>query len=66
MFGLLLDANEIDEVHAFIAPKLIGGETAPSAVHGNGLPAMADALQLVDVVADQVGHDIYVRGRVSK
>lgn len=66
LFGLLLDANEIDEVHAFIAPKLIGGATASSAVHGKGLPAMADALQLVDVTVEQVDHDTYVHGRVSK
>ena len=29
LLGSLFDAGEIDEVHVFIAPKLIGGPAAP-------------------------------------
>ena len=37
LLGTLLDAREIDEVHVFIAPKLIGGASAATAVAGPGI-----------------------------
>src|SRR5690606_13312151 len=34
LLGLLFDQRAIDELHVFIAPKLIGGQEAPSPVGG--------------------------------
>ena len=40
LFGSLFDAGVVDEVHVFIAPKIVGGANAPSAVAGKGLAQM--------------------------
>lgn len=44
VLGSLLDGQLIDEVYAFVAPKLIGGFLAPSPLAGNGLAHMSAAL----------------------
>lgn len=66
LLGSLFDAQLIDEVHAFIAPKLIGGAHAPSPIAGMGRDPMADALQLHEPCVRQVGGDIYLSGRVRR
>jgi diaminohydroxyphosphoribosylaminopyrimidine deaminase/5-amino-6-(5-phosphoribosylamino)uracil reductase len=63
VLGALLDAGAIDEVHAFIAPKLVGG-SGPSSIAGRGLAMMADAMTLRDPKIEQLGPDIYVHGRL--
>ena len=65
LLGSLFDAGQIDEVHAFIAPKIIGGADAPSPVAGDGLAGMLQAVTLNDPAIRQVGSDVYVSGRVS-
>ncbi|MBQ9094452.1 MAG: bifunctional diaminohydroxyphosphoribosylaminopyrimidine deaminase/5-amino-6-(5-phosphoribosylamino)uracil reductase RibD [Prevotella sp.] len=52
----------VDEVTAFIAPKIIGGSEALSPVEGKGFGLMADAVQLKDVSVEQIGNDIMVSG----
>ncbi len=66
LLGSFFDAGEIDEVHAFIAPKLIGGRSASSPIRGAGLAMIGSALQLTDVSIQQAGGDVYVAGRVRK
>lgn len=66
LLGSLLDAGAIDEVHAFIAPKLIGGEQAPAPVGGAGVARMADALNLASPQIKQCGSDVYVHGRIAR
>jgi diaminohydroxyphosphoribosylaminopyrimidine deaminase/5-amino-6-(5-phosphoribosylamino)uracil reductase len=63
VLGSLLDARQIDEVHVFVAPKLLGGAAAPSPVAGQGVADLAAALELDDVVTESVDGDVYVRGR---
>ncbi|MDY0168207.1 MAG: bifunctional diaminohydroxyphosphoribosylaminopyrimidine deaminase/5-amino-6-(5-phosphoribosylamino)uracil reductase RibD [Thermoguttaceae bacterium] len=65
VLGTLLDARAIDEVHVFIAPKLLGGADAPSPVAGAGLAAMADALLLSPPGIEILAEDVYVHGRLS-
>ena len=65
LLGSLLDAGQIDEVHAFLAPKLVGGRDAPSPIGGEGLSEMADALSLDSLEVRQVGADVYLRGRIG-
>jgi diaminohydroxyphosphoribosylaminopyrimidine deaminase/5-amino-6-(5-phosphoribosylamino)uracil reductase len=47
LLGAMNDAGLIDEVRAFIAPKLVGGATAPGPVGGAGAGVMAEAHGLV-------------------
>ncbi len=65
LLGSLLDANAIDEVHVFIAPKLVGGHTAAGPVAGEGIPQMADALRLDRPVWQDVDGDLYLHGWVA-
>jgi len=64
LLGALFDLQEVDEVHTFIAPKLIGGAKAASPLAGDGLAKMAEARRLDDVEIRQLGDDVYVSGRV--
>jgi diaminohydroxyphosphoribosylaminopyrimidine deaminase / 5-amino-6-(5-phosphoribosylamino)uracil reductase len=52
----------IQKVLALIAPKIIGGNTAPSPVADLGLRAMPQALQLDAVQWQMLDHDLLVAG----
>jgi diaminohydroxyphosphoribosylaminopyrimidine deaminase/5-amino-6-(5-phosphoribosylamino)uracil reductase len=65
LLGSLLDAREIDEVHVFIAPKLVGGSSSPTAVGGHGIAEMSAALQLESPQVRQLSDDVYITARCS-
>jgi diaminohydroxyphosphoribosylaminopyrimidine deaminase/5-amino-6-(5-phosphoribosylamino)uracil reductase len=60
--GAFLDAHLIDKVSFFVAPTIIGGLDAFSAIGGNGAQRMADAVNLKDVAVTRRGRDIEVTG----
>jgi diaminohydroxyphosphoribosylaminopyrimidine deaminase/5-amino-6-(5-phosphoribosylamino)uracil reductase len=60
--GSFRDAGEIDEVHAFISPKLFGGSKALTPVGGLGVPAISAAFPLQGWTVERVGDDLYVHG----
>ena len=60
--GEFIDASLVNKVTFFIAPKVVGGTSAPSAVGGSGVEMMADALELENVSVTQRGRDIEVTG----
>ena len=64
LFGGLFDARQMDEVHIFIAPKLVGGEASPNPIDGEGVALMEAATTLEDPRWQPVGTDIYLSGRV--
>jgi diaminohydroxyphosphoribosylaminopyrimidine deaminase/5-amino-6-(5-phosphoribosylamino)uracil reductase len=66
LMGSLLDARAVDEVHVFLAPKLIGGKEARTAIAGAGIETVAEALSLVDLRVEQTGPDLYLRGRIDR
>jgi diaminohydroxyphosphoribosylaminopyrimidine deaminase/5-amino-6-(5-phosphoribosylamino)uracil reductase len=66
LLGTLLDAKQIDEAHVFIAPRLFGGERAPSPIAGAGVEQVAEGLSLNGVQVHAVGTDMYVTGRVQR
>ena len=66
LLGELFDAGEIDEIHTFIAPKIAGGENAPSPIGGAGVDLMAESCQLDSPSIEQCGVDVYIHGRVSR
>ena len=64
--GSLLDAGSIDEVHVFLAPKLVGGSSAVSPMAGDGIDEMSGALLLDKPEVRQVDSDVYVHGPVRR
>jgi diaminohydroxyphosphoribosylaminopyrimidine deaminase/5-amino-6-(5-phosphoribosylamino)uracil reductase len=63
LFGSLYDGDLVDESHAFVAPKILGGAHALSAVAGRGRSSVAAAAALQSVVVEKVGDDVYINGR---
>lgn len=57
-----LKSGAIQKVMAFIAPKIIGGQNAPSPVSDLGLTRMTEALVLKEVEMQQIGADFLVTG----
>lgn len=60
------EAGIVDKVMFFIAPKIVGGREAVSAVDGRGSETMADAVALERMMAIPVGNDILIEAYVSK
>lgn len=60
--GAFMDAGLVNKATFFIAPVVIGGENAPTAVAGIGAEKMADAMYLDHVTVTQKGADIEVTG----
>ncbi|KAH6757857.1 cytidine/deoxycytidylate deaminase family protein [Perilla frutescens var. hirtella] len=57
-----ISSGIIHKVHAFVAPKIIGGRNAPSPVGELGMVEMSQALELIDVNYEQVGPDMLISG----
>jgi len=64
LFGGLWDARLIDEVHAFIAPKLVGGLAAPSPIGGTGLPQIPQTANLENQSVQLLKDNILLNGFV--
>jgi diaminohydroxyphosphoribosylaminopyrimidine deaminase/5-amino-6-(5-phosphoribosylamino)uracil reductase len=60
-----MKAGAVDKVMMFIAPKLIGGETARTPVEGQGFDKVDDALKLYRMNYDVIGEDILVTAYTS-
>ncbi len=58
----MLTWNAVDQVLAFVAPKVIGGRFAPTPVAGEGRPFMAEAWRLSDVKYEVFGQDLAISG----
>jgi diaminohydroxyphosphoribosylaminopyrimidine deaminase/5-amino-6-(5-phosphoribosylamino)uracil reductase len=64
--GSFFDAGLIDEVHAFVAPKLLGGVAAKTPIGGVGLESLSQSPRLVGLTIEDLGGDAYIRGRVRQ
>ncbi|MFP6770407.1 MAG: bifunctional diaminohydroxyphosphoribosylaminopyrimidine deaminase/5-amino-6-(5-phosphoribosylamino)uracil reductase RibD, partial [Planctomycetaceae bacterium] len=62
VLGSLADGNWIDEVHVFLAPKLVGGRQAVAAVGGDGLSRIPETAAFECRECCSVGDDVYWRG----
>jgi diaminohydroxyphosphoribosylaminopyrimidine deaminase/5-amino-6-(5-phosphoribosylamino)uracil reductase len=62
VLGSFLDERQIDEVDAFIAPILEGGDHARTAARGRGVPTMSAAARLERVSFSDVDGDLRMRG----
>lgn len=61
----LLHAGLVDRVAAFVAPKLVGGSEAPTAVGGLGVESLDQGWELQDVGWKLMGHDLLVEGYLA-
>lgn len=62
VLGRFLDAAAIDEVHAFIAPRLIGGSQSKTPIAGHGVESLTEAWNLAGWHTQMLEGDVYVRG----
>jgi diaminohydroxyphosphoribosylaminopyrimidine deaminase/5-amino-6-(5-phosphoribosylamino)uracil reductase len=66
LLGSLFDNGMVDKVVAFLAPIIIGGQNARSAVAGTGYDKLIQCASLKRVKVDRVGDDIMVSGYVGR
>lgn len=59
-------AGAIQKVWAFIAPKLIGGQTAPSPIGDLGLTHMGKAKTLQNTTLEAIGNDYLLKGYLAE
>ena len=62
--GAFLRRGLADQVSAFVAPLVLGGDDAPAAVTGTGIGAMDDALRLEMPQWRRLGEDLLLQGFV--
>ena len=65
VLGTLFDAQLIDEVHVFVAPKLVGGRAAVTPVGGVGNSLIPENSSLIDRAVEILDQDVYISGRVT-
>jgi diaminohydroxyphosphoribosylaminopyrimidine deaminase/5-amino-6-(5-phosphoribosylamino)uracil reductase len=64
LIGSLFDGRFIDDIEAFISPKIIGGADAPSPIEGEGIGTMDQVCELSHVKRTFYGSDILVSGNI--
>ena len=62
----LLKEELIDEVVAFVAPKIVGGKGAKTPVEGDGVSMMGEAIELTNQIVETIGSDVMISGLVKK
>jgi diaminohydroxyphosphoribosylaminopyrimidine deaminase/5-amino-6-(5-phosphoribosylamino)uracil reductase len=65
LLGSLFDQGLVDKVIAFIAPVIIGGAEAKTAVAGRGVDQVAESFRLERINAARLGDDVIVSGYVT-
>ena len=66
LLGNLLDLRQIDEVHVFIGPKLVGGQEATSPIEGHGFHQIDQSLHLESTQVSRINGDVYIRGLIQQ
>lgn len=66
LLGSLFDSGLVDKVVAFIAPIIIGGAEAKTAVGGKGVDKVADSFRLRHIEVKNLGDDLMVSGYVKE
>ncbi|EAX48596.1 riboflavin biosynthesis protein RibD [Thermosinus carboxydivorans Nor1] len=61
-----LAANVVDKVYWFIAPKIIGGRSAPGPIGGMGAEYLEQAVELENTAIECVGEDFLVTAYIKK
>jgi diaminohydroxyphosphoribosylaminopyrimidine deaminase/5-amino-6-(5-phosphoribosylamino)uracil reductase len=66
LLGSMFDGGYVDKVIAFIAPIIIGGKEAKTAVGGKGFDRVVDSLKLRRVSVERLGEDLMINGYVTE
>ena len=61
VLGSFFALDAIDEIHAFIAPKVIGGDGAKSPIGGHGIDSIAEGGAWVTEAIENIDGDAYMR-----
>ncbi len=62
--GAFLRDALVQEIAAFVAPKIIGGEDALSPVGGEGFRKLAESLSLSDLRHEALGADLFLSAKI--
>jgi diaminohydroxyphosphoribosylaminopyrimidine deaminase / 5-amino-6-(5-phosphoribosylamino)uracil reductase len=62
LLGGFFDRGLVNKLHAFIAPRVVGGQGALSSVGGEGVARLRDSMWLKDVRVSSVGDDLWITG----
>jgi diaminohydroxyphosphoribosylaminopyrimidine deaminase/5-amino-6-(5-phosphoribosylamino)uracil reductase len=62
LLGNFFDSRLVDKVYAFVAPIIVGGEEARTAVGGVGVARIKDALKLKNVKIEKFSHEFLISG----
>jgi diaminohydroxyphosphoribosylaminopyrimidine deaminase/5-amino-6-(5-phosphoribosylamino)uracil reductase len=65
VLGAFFEARLVNEVWAFLAPLIIGGQEAPGPVGGSGFARLTEACHLQEVMLETIGQDILIRGLIK-
>jgi len=65
LLGYMFDHRLVDKVVAFVAPVIIGGSEAETAVEGRGAEKIADSIRLERVTTMECNGDVMVSGYVG-
>jgi diaminohydroxyphosphoribosylaminopyrimidine deaminase / 5-amino-6-(5-phosphoribosylamino)uracil reductase len=61
-----LKCGIVDKMVSFIAPKIIGGSSAPTPVGGSGFPLMDEAIRIENWKYRKLGEDLMIEGYLKK
>jgi diaminohydroxyphosphoribosylaminopyrimidine deaminase/5-amino-6-(5-phosphoribosylamino)uracil reductase len=61
-----LKSGIVDKVMTFIAPKLLGGSSAPTPVGGQGIERLKDAIELEHMQVTQMAGDLLIEASVKR
>lgn len=61
LLGTFFDSSFVDKVEVFIAPKVLGGENAPSAVGGKGIEYLSDVKKLENIQVVNMEDDVLIK-----
>ncbi len=64
--GALFDAGEIDRLHLFVAPVLLGAGEARAVLEGEGAKRIAEGQHPLAIEHQQVGEDLLVTARLRE
>jgi diaminohydroxyphosphoribosylaminopyrimidine deaminase/5-amino-6-(5-phosphoribosylamino)uracil reductase len=65
LFGSLFDQKLVDKAVIFVAPIIIGGEKAKTAIGGRGVEKIMDAVKLKNISEERFGDDVMFVGYIK-